>query len=133
MKLNDVVSLKEIASGGPGSGRRPEGVSQRAHSMITDYGYKHQGDREYGLGGKLKVALYKHPEGHEVEVDKKGKEEFKITENRPQDKNQFMHPDIVQVNTRDHYGRGPVTLAGKLESIHGPNPKGALNYNWKRK
>jgi hypothetical protein len=57
-----------VQAGGPGSGRKPSGVSKEVHETLTKYGYKH-------TAGEVdpswrNAAVYRHPDGHSVGVDR---------------------------------------------------------------
>lgn len=70
------LNVKNIRSGGPGSGRHPMG---EAHSVAKQYGYGSPKGRDVGIGRYAQnIRTYTHSEGHELTVSKGalGRENF---------------------------------------------------------
>lgn len=70
---------RSVSAGGPGSGRRPSGVSKAIHETLTKYGYRHAGgdvEQRPVLPTPMvnkesqRNVMYHHPEGHSVSVDR---------------------------------------------------------------
>ena len=75
MKLAQAIQLTEVAAGGPGSGRRPSGVSKEIHETLTKYGYKHTGGdikpaSDIKRGSANLNLMYRRPDGHSVAINR---------------------------------------------------------------